>query len=364
MNTAYLNAVIHTGEENLHDHIVLVSDGAVQDIVTSEVSEEYEHIDCKGLHLAPAFVDLQLYGGNGRLFSAAPSTEAIASTYQYCLEGGCAHFMITMATNTIAKFLEGIKQVRAYWQQGGKGLLGLHLEGPYINPSKRGAHLLDCIRQPSVAEVEMLLREGSDVIKMVTLAPELCEPQIVEMLLENNILVSAGHTNASYAEAMDAFNRGIPLATHLYNAMSPLLHREPGMVGAILDHEKISASLVCDGIHVDYAAVRIAKKIMGSRLFYITDAVTEVLSGEYHHLFKGDRYTLPDGTLSGSALKMIDCVRNGCERAGIDLDESLRMAGMYPAAFLKDRKLGRIAHGYEAAFVLFDDNWKVQQVFV
>jgi N-acetylglucosamine-6-phosphate deacetylase len=135
------------------------------------------------------------------------------------------------------------------------------------------------------------------------------------------------------------------------------------MVGAIMDHPTAMSSIVCDGIHVDYAAVRIAKKIMKERLFYITDAVAEITTGEYQHIFKGDRYTLPDGTLSGSSLTMMQCVKNGVEHAGIPLDESLRMATVYPAQLLTDRKIGIIEKGYEAGFVAFDNTLDLVRVY-
>ena len=162
-------------------------------------------------------------------------------------------------------------------------------------------HIERYIKKPTTKEVQSILDKGRGIVKMMTLAPENCDPEIVELLQENGVVVSAGHTNATYKEANDGFKR-IPVATHLYNAMSPLQHRAPGMVGAIFDHASAMSSVVCDGIHADFAAVRIAKHIMNDRLFYITDAVTECQDGDYPHVFKGDHYTLPDGTLSGSAL--------------------------------------------------------------
>lgn len=272
--------------------------------------------------------------------------------------------MITMATNSIEKFLAGIEVVKKYWAIGGNGLLGLHLEGPYINPVKKGAHIEKFIKKPSLQEVTMLLEKGKGVIKMITLAPEQCDKAIIELLQQHNIIVSAGHSNANYNEAINGFFMGIPAATHLFNAMSPLQGREPGMVGAIYDHPDVVSSIVCDGIHVDFASVRISKKIMGERLFFITDAVSEVLHGEYQHVFKKDRYTLPDGTLSGSALTMLQSVINGVEKVGIPLPEALRMASLYPASLLKDRSLGSIHPGSRADFVVLDDQLTLEQVIV
>ena len=212
-------------------------------------------------------------------------------------------------------------------------------------------------------EVKQLLSRKKGVVKMITIAPELCDEEVLEFLLNQGIIVSAGHTNANYTEAINAFNKGIPAATHLYNAMSPLQHREPGMVGAIFDHSKVMSSIVCDGVHVNYAAVRISKQLLKERLFFITDAVTEITEGEYKHIFKGDRFTLPDGTLSGSSLKMIQCVQNAVQHVGIPLEEALRMASTYPSRLLGESyKLGKIEKGYKASFVAFDDGLNVKDV--
>lgn len=363
MSIAYTNARLFTGQSVETQKAVLVHDKQIVDIVpATEVPAHYTVQDLNGQNLAPAFIDLQIYGGNGKLFSQEISLDALQATYEYSLAGGSPHFMITMATNTIDKFLQGMEVVKQYWAQGGKGLLGLHLEGPYMNPIKRGAHLLECIKQPTLEEVTLLLERGKGVFKMITLAPEQCDPAIIDLLIQHDIIVSAGHTNATYQQGMAAFDRRIPAATHLFNAMSPLQHREPGMVGAIFNHPGVMSSIVCDGIHVDYAAVKIAKSVMKERLFFITDAVAETTTGEYQHLFSGDRYALPDGTLSGSALTMMQCVKNGVDQVGIPLDEALRMASTYPAQLLKDRKMGRIAKGYEANMVVFDDELQVQQV--
>ncbi len=364
MLTAFYNGIVFTGEQTLTHRAILVKDGFIEDIVNeSEISLEYDKVDLKGKYIAPSFIDLQIYGGNGMLFSQDLTIDSLGATQEYCINGGAAHFMITMATNTIEKFLEGIDVVSAYWKQGGKGLLGLHLEGPYINPIKKGAHLEHCIKQPTLEEVQILLDKGAGVFKMMTLAPECCEEAVIDLLLKNNIIVSAGHSNANYIEGIRAFNSGISTATHLFNAMSAFQSREPGLVGAIYDHPEVMSSVVCDGVHVDYASVRISKKIMKNRLFFITDAVAATSEGGYQHLYKGDRYTLPDGTLSGSSLTMMQCIRNGVEHVGIDLEEALRMASLYPAKLLgKDCKLGMIQKGFEASFVVFDEKYEVAGV--
>lgn len=363
-NAVYTNATIFTGSGKQTGKTIFVKNNIIESIGDASTKVDgYTQIDLQGNNIAPAFIDLQIYGADGKLFSSHTAPDAIAATYQYCLKGGCTHFMITLATNTIEKFLEGIEASKQYQQQGGKGLLGLHLEGPYINPVKKGAHVEACIKKPTVQEVQMLLDKGEGIIKMMTLAPEMCDEEIIRLLMNHNVIVSAGHSNATYQQAKKAFASGIPAATHLFNAMSPFQSREPGLVGAIYDDPLVKASVVTDGVHVDYVSIKLSKKLMGERLFFITDAVTVNDSGEYSHVFKGDRYTLPNGTLSGSALTMMQSVKNAITHIDITLEEALRMASTYPASLLKTPvPFGKIEAEYAADFVVFDDSLNVKEV--
>ncbi len=356
---AYTNGRIFTGTEILENQCVLTENDKIIGLVEPEdVPNIAERIDLEGHLLAPAFIDIQIYGGNGHLFGEFPSVEALKATYEYCLSGGATHFLPTVATNSETIMLAAIEAVRDYWAQGGKGVLGLHLEGPYINEVKRGAHLIDHIKHhPSVSDLKKWLDKGKGIVKIMTLAPEVCSDEVIDLLQSNGVLVSAGHTNATFAEATAAFDKGIHLATHLFNAMSPLQHRAAGMVGAIFEHPKVQVSLVADGYHVDFEVIRIAKKVLGERLFFITDAVTENTDGAYSHHLEGEKYVIADGTLSGSALTMVKCVQNGVEKAGIPLEESLRMASLYPAkAIGLAHQFGKIGKGFAADFVLLDKN--------
>jgi N-acetylglucosamine-6-phosphate deacetylase len=364
MHIAYTNGKIFTGDAIVTNQAVLTVHNNIVGITEAgNIPSQYIQEDLQGNTLAPAFIDLQIYGGNGKLFSQDLSVASLQATYEYCLLGGCSHFMITMATNTIEKFLQGFEVVRAYWAQGGKGLLGLHLEGPYLNPLKRGAHLEQCIKTPAIEEVTMLLQKGAGVFKMMTIAPEQCDDAIIQLLQQHNIMLSAGHSNATYEQGLQAFDKGIPAATHFFNAMSVLQHRAPGLPGAIMNHASVMSSIVCDGIHVDYAMVQIAKKVLQHRLFFITDAVAATATGEYQHVFQNDRYCLPDGTLSGSALTMLQCVKNAVNHVGIPLEEALRMATVYPAQLLKDQQLGKMEKGYPASFVLFNNALELQRMY-
>jgi len=261
MATAFIAREIFTGQDIQTGKAVLVKEGKVVDIVAaSAIPADYRQRKLPGYMLAPAFVDLQIYGGNGQLFSAELTTESLDAVYEYCLQGGCTQFLITLATNSIEKFLRGMEVAKNYRAGGGKGLLGIHLEGPYINPAKKGAHIEKFIKKPTIEEIQVLLEKGKGILKMMTLAPEQCDRECVELLLQHKIIVSAGHSNATYDQATEKFYQGITAATHLFNAMSPLQGRLPGMVGAIYDNNDVRSSIVCDGIHVDFASVRISKK--------------------------------------------------------------------------------------------------------
>ena len=171
------------------------------------------------------------------------------------------------------KILEAIEAVKKFMSTHNKGVLGMHLEGPFINPEKRGAHNKDVIRKPSNAELEEIIRYGKGVIKVMTIAPEQFTDEQLEMLLESGIILSAGHSATSYEQAQYYFNKGIHLVTHLYNAMTQMGHRNPGTVGAVFDNDEVYAPIILDGAHCDYAAARIAYKIKRDKLFLISDAM-------------------------------------------------------------------------------------------
>ncbi len=197
------------------------------------------------------------------------------------------------------------------------------------------------------------------IIKMITLAPEVCSPEVIDLILSYDIIMSAGHSNATYEEAMKGFGIGIAAVTHLYNAMSPLQHRQPGLVGASFDNKKVMASIIPDGYHVDYAAIRIAKQIMNERLFVITDAVTETDTGFYQHKVAGDKYESA-GILSGSALTMNKAMKNLIDHCGVERREALRMCSLYPAKVMgMENELGKIEKGYKASMVVMDDKMEV-----
>lgn len=353
---------IFTGEEWLMNHAVIAENGIIQRIVPNEdIPSDAIITNYVSGFLAPSFIDIQIYGAKGSLLAVDPTAESLRKTYEYCKAGGAPHYQPTVATNSYEVFYKCIDAVKDYWQKGGKGVIGLHIEGPWINKAKKGAHVDQFIHSPSTEQAKALLEYGKGVITMITLAPETCSAEVIELIQSYGVVISAGHSNATFDEANEGFAKGINAATHLYNAMSPLQHRAPGIVGAVLNHPTVMASIVADGYHVDFAAISLAKKIMQERLFFITDAVTETDQGYYPHKLVGDKYE-SNGILSGSDLTMAKCVKNAVEEAGIELSEALRMASLYPAQVMKlDKQLGRIAPGYKATFVDMNDNLEVLQ---
>jgi N-acetylglucosamine-6-phosphate deacetylase len=354
---------IFTGTKWLIAHTIVLKEGKVERILptaTLERGEEVKHF-ANG-SIVPAFIDVQVYGAGGRLLAVYPEPETLAIMHRQFIAKGTCLCLPALATNTIEVFKKAIDAVRLYWKGGGKGVYGLHLEGPWLNEVKRGAHVKELIHSPQIEEVKDLLEYGKGVVKMITIAPEVCSKETIELMLSYDIVLSAGHSNATYEEAISAFDNGVSTITHLYNAMSPLQHRGPGLVGAAFNHHAARSSIIPDGHHVDYAAIRIAKKAMGNRLFAITDAVTETSEGRYQHQFAGDKYEC-NGVLSGSSLSMYGAFRNLVEHVGIEVGEALRMCSLYPAQALHiDEQYGRIAPNATAQFLVLDQQLKMLEV--
>jgi N-acetylglucosamine-6-phosphate deacetylase len=362
MQTRFFTAErIFSGTAWLSDVIIEVENG----VVVSILPKSQVHTDLVQTYpgiLAPAFIDIQLYGAYDRLLSVFPEPHTLSLIHEYCKSGGAILCLPTLATNTKEVFFKSTDAVRDYWANGGEGVWGLHLEGPWLNREKRGAHVESLIHAPTLEEVQELLDYGNDVIKMITIAPEVCSRKVIELIKSKGIVISAGHSNASFEEAMEAFENGITAVTHLYNAMSALQHRSPGLVGATLLHPQVKASIIADGHHVNYEAIKIAKKLMGERLFAITDAVTTTTAGVYQHQLAGDKYEC-NGKLSGSALTQYGSVINLVKHVGIELGEALRMCSLYPAQVIgAEQNYGKIAPGYLAQFVHLSSELKFQGI--
>jgi N-acetylglucosamine-6-phosphate deacetylase len=358
MLTAFINATVFTGKEKISGKALLIENDIIKGLQEIEsIPVDAKRVDCNDCFIAPGLIDLQIYGGGGYLFSNKPSATALKSMADSLVNSGTTGFFLTLATNSMEIFREAIKVVK---ENRHPAVMGLHFEGPYLNQVKRGAHIIQYIKRPEKKEVEELLKEADGVLKMITLAPEMCDPEILKLLKDNGVVISAGHSNATFDEAVQGFENGITTATHLFNAMSSFHHRNTGLPGAIFLSKNVFASIIADGIHVDFNTLTISKKLMNERLFLITDAVEEVKEGAYVHVKQKDRFTLPDGTLSGSCLTLLQAVKNCVEKVGIPLDEALRMASTYPAQLIKAPDLGKIEPGFKANLVAFSKDYRVK----
>lgn len=358
--TAIINGTIFTPNSSVNDKALLLEGDHIQGLADpADIPPEAEIMDATGLYVSPGLIDLQIYGAGNCLFSAKPSPEGLVHMADALIKQGTTSFLPTLATNTPEIFHQAITAMK---QVQHPAILGLHFEGPWLNPEKRGAHPAALITVPQEEEVEAWIGEAAGTLRMVTLAPERCDPVILELLVNAGIVLSAGHSNATFTQAVAGFDRGIRTVTHLFNAMSPFHHRETGLPGAVFQSDHIFASIIADGIHVDYKALSISKRLMGGRLFLITDAVVEASEGTYQHIKQVDHYTLPNGTLSGSALSMLQAVANCVNHAGIDLEEALRMATLYPATVIGEPLLGRITAGCKANILLFSPDFEIKQV--
>ena len=360
-NIALTNGIIYTGNQILHGKALLINAGEIQTIIDAKkIPEGYDIVDVQGKNICPGLIDLQIYGTGDQLFSAELTAESIYKIEDQLLQQGCTSFFLTLATNTIELFKEAIA---VYQSADLKVALGLHLEGPFLNPAKRGAHPEDLIIIPTIDILEDLFAGDNGVVKIMTVAPERTSDECLNFLQNKGVLISAGHSNATFDEAISSFDKGVKTVTHLWNAMSPLHHRNIGLPGATYNHGTVNASIIVDGIHVNYEAVKISKAMMQERLFLITDAVASCDKGIYQHVLNGDHYVLPDGTLSGSALSLLKAIENCVKLVGISLEEAIRMATLYPANLINRTDLGRLEQGALANILVFDSDYSVDSVY-
>ncbi|MEF1330227.1 N-acetylglucosamine-6-phosphate deacetylase [Vibrio sp. M260121] len=369
---ALSNCKIYTGSDVLTDHAVIIDNDQIQSVVpVTQLPEGIEVKDLDGANLSPGFIDLQLNGCGGVMLNDEITPETMQIMHEANLKSGCTSFLPTLITSSDEDMRAAISAAREYHNKYQNQSLGLHLEGPYLNVAKKGIHSVDFIR-PSDDGMIDLICANADIIAKVTLAPEQNAPEHISRLKAAGIVVSIGHTNATYAEARQGFEAGISFATHLFNAMTPMVGREPGVVGAIYDTPEVYAGIIADGFHVDYANIRIAHKIKGEKLVLVTDATAPAGANIDHFIFVGKKVYYRDGkcvdengTLGGSALTMIEAVQNTVEHAGIALDEALRMATLYPATAIGvEEHLGRVRKGMVANLTIFDRDFNVKATVV
>lgn len=370
---ALLGARVFTGDRFLDHHAVLVEGSRIAGVVPRASVPEGVAQETLGGLLVPGFVDAQVNGGGGVLFNATPTAEGAAALAQAHARHGTTALLPTFITGHPERRGEAVAAVRRAIAEARPGVRGIHLEGPFLSVARKGAHDPALICPLTDADVDTLADTGLATV-LVTVAAENASPAQIRRLTDAGVIVSLGHSNASYEVAMAAADAGARGVTHLFNAMSPMTHRAPGLAGATLDHGGLWGGLIADGHHVDPAVLRVALrgKAGPGRLFLVSDAMPP--AGSTADVFaldgrtvtrQGGRLTLADGTLAGSDLTMDAAVRYAAGPLGQPLAEALRMASLYPAMFLRlDHELGRIAPGYQADLVLLGDDLAVRRVWI
>jgi len=372
--TALLNGRVLIDSELVENRCLLIEDDRIVDVVEPadpRCASAHKH-DLGGKLLLPGFIDLQVNGGGGVLFNDAPGVESIRAIGAAHRRFGTTGFLPTLISADLDVVAEAIAAVQAALAAKVPGVLGIHIEGPFLNVERKGIHDPEKFRELDPAAVELLtsLRGGRT---LVTLAPEMTTPAMIRKLVDAGVVVSAGHTNATYEEIREALHEGLTGFTHLFNAMSQLTGRAPGVVGAALDDPDSWCGIIVDGEHTDPVVLRISMRCKRhDRFMLVTDAMPGVGTNNKSFLIGGRKITVSgnlcmddDGRLAGSNIDMASCVRNAVSMLGLTLPEAVRMASLYPAEFLGvAHDVGRIAPGFKANFVVADDQVQVSETWI
>jgi N-acetylglucosamine-6-phosphate deacetylase len=351
---------------------VIVEKGRIAALVPEEdVPSGSETEDLNGHMLAPGFIDTQVNGGGDRLFNDDPSVETIAAIGAAHRRFGTTGFLPTLISDDAEKIATAITAVREAIAAGLPGVLGVHIEGPFLNPERKGIHDAAKLRPITGSDVALLSRStGGKTV--VTLAPEMVPANSIRQLVEAGVIVCAGHTQATADQLFDALGSGLSGFTHLFNAMSQLTPREPGVVGAALWDDKSWCGIIVDGHHVDPRVLKIALKATTLRRFMLVSDAMPSVGGRKGFTLNGEPITVADGkcvnregTLAGSDLDMASAVRNAVSMLGVDITSALPMASANPAAFLGlEDELGRIAPGFRASLVLLGDQLELRRSWI
>jgi len=352
------------------DTLISIEEGTIEDITrVAHPPADAEHV--AGV-IVPGFIDAHVHGGDGADFMDASeeANERIAAFHG-------RHGTTAMAATTLSASRGDLKSavdtiVRSLHRSSGAEVVAIHLEGPYINAERAGAQDRSSIRPADIHELAALLAEAPALAWIVTVAPEIAGVRALIEHFRDRVTFAIGHTMATYADAVAAVSWGARHFTHLFNAMTPMHHRQPGVVGAAMVSEETTVELIADGIHVHHAALRIAGRMMPNRVTLVTDAMRACgLQDGTYRLYEYDvtvadgAARLPDGTLAGSVLTMARAVRNMVELAGLPLESVLPFATTIPARLLRvEARKGIIERGYDADLVVLSDKLEVERVLV
>ena len=367
MKTFYRAARLFTAENFIDNALFSVEDGVFKlEHLTSDPV-----VELNGL-VAPGFIDVQVNGGGGAFFNAQQNTDCLERIAKAHGKFGTTALMPTLITDKVEVMQAAADATAQAISEGIPGVLGIHFEGPHLSFPKKGTHSELFIRPISEQEFAIYARQDLG-IKMITLAPENVNPTDIERLVACGVKVSIGHTNADYITTMAALNAGADGFTHLYNAMSPFTSREPGVVGAALWHDNSWCGLIVDGHHVHPLSAQLAIRTkQRGKVMLVTDAMPPVGTDDMEFDFfdgrkvvrTGDRLNSSTGELAGSVLDMASAVRNTVNTLEVSLSESLRMAALYPAQYLGLRNKGKLLDGFDADFVVLDEQQYVKSTYI
>ncbi len=367
------NGKIFDGEKFIKETVVVLENDKIKKILcenelTDEILKDEKVLDLEGKILSPGFIDLQLNGCGGVLFNDAITRETLEIMNETNKKYGCTSFLPTLITSPDEKIEEALNLIKNMKDKENIGVLGLHIEGPYISLEKKGIHRPEYVRVLSDEIIDKIADAGYDVTKIMTIAPEKGKVEHLKKLRQSGIKLNMGHTNANYDECVEK-KEYFDGATHLYNAMSQLQSRNPGAVGFVMNDDKVMAGIIVDGYHMTFSAVEIAKKIMKDRLYLVTDAVSPAgIDTMTEFMFEGNRVFYKDkkcqsaeGTLGGSALVMIEGIENLVKKVHLTIEEALKMATSLPAkAISVEDRYGYIKEGYVADLTFFNEDYKVK----
>ena len=373
--TALVNATVFTGERVHEDCSVLIRDGSIADLVPdgAPVRGGGTVINMQGRRLAPGFIDIQVNGGGGVLFNNSPTVDALRTISAAHARFGTTAFLPTLISDRYDVMRSAIDAVRQAAAERVPGILGIHLEGPFLNLERRGAHAEGMLREMDEEGMQILISLGPGLVTLTTLAPEKAEPELIGRLCAAGVVVFGGHSAAGYEQCRDAMDAGMKGFTHLYNGMGPVSGRDPGMVGAALASSDCVFSIIADGYHVHPALLRLAlsSREKGAALL-VTDAMATVGSADPSFDLYGRRVALDQGvlrdergSLAASNLGMIDAVRNIMRLADLHWTEAVRMASSYPArAIGVDSDRGFVLPGFAADLVELDAEMVLYRIWV
>lgn len=367
------NAKIFDGDKFIAQNAVILKGDRIEKVtsvanLTDEELNSQEVIDLNGKVLSPGFIDLQLNGCGGVLFNDEITRETLEIMNETNKKYGCTSFLPTLITSPDEKILKALKLMEELKDSKEEiGVLGLHIEGPYISLEKKGVHRPDYIRVLSDEVISEIAKVGYDGVKIMTIAPENAKESHLKLLKDSGINLALGHTNATY-EQLEEKEEYFTHATHFFNAMRAFDSREPGVIGYLLDKKNVNCGIIVDGMHASFPSVRVVKEVLKSNLYLVTDAVSPMGTNMTEFMFEGHRVFHKDGkcftesgNLGGSALDMITGVKNLVEKVRISEEEALRMATSYPAkAVSVDDRYGYIKEGYIADLTYYNEDFVVE----